>query len=71
MVYLDVAHIYLCLRRQKNIRQFLIRAKVSKPVQLHKRRAIIGMNKCNKPCVEEKKVTKGDTFSWQIKKHLN
>ena len=61
-------------RRQKNIRELLIRAKVSKPVQLHERRAIICMKKYNKPCghfVEEKKVVKGDTFLWQIRKHLN
>ena len=51
-------------RRQKNIGEYLIRAKV--PVSKSRaKRDIKGMTKCNKPTSQGEKV-KSDTFTWKI-----
>ena len=66
----------ISFRRQKNIRDLLVRAKVSSSTGRHKKRNIQGMRKCNKPCsicpyIKEGKVIKGDDFLWNIRKGVN
>ena len=57
-------------RRQKNIKEFLVRAKVP-PRNAKTKRNLKGMKKCNKPCqacpfILEGKEIKGDKFDWKI-----
>ena len=60
----------IAYRRQKNIKEFLVRAKVP-PRNTKTKRTLKGMKKCNKPCqacpfILEGKEIKGDKFDWKI-----
>ena len=62
-------------RRQKNIREYLIRAKVAPKIG-RIQRTKNGMRKCNKPCkacplIKETKLIKSDQFKWEIRKDVN
>jgi hypothetical protein len=57
-------------RRQTNIGEYLIRAKVP-PSKSRSKRELKGMTKCNKPChacpfIMEGKEVKSDNFTWKI-----
>ena len=63
-------------KRQRNIKDFIIRAKVFPPPKRNNTRILIGMRKCNRPCpacpfIEERKVIRGDNFTWQLRKNFN
>jgi hypothetical protein len=63
-------------RRQKNIRDFVIRAKVPPPLQKYPKRRINGMKKCKKSCVicpfiKEGKVIKSHNFEWHLNRELD
>ena len=60
----------IAYRRQKNIKEFLVRAKVP-PRNKKTKRTVKGMKKCNKSChacpfILEGKEIKGDKFDWKI-----
>jgi hypothetical protein len=62
-------------KRQKNIRDFLVRAKVPPPLAARPRRVIPGMRRCQKQChacpyIKETKDIKTDTFKWKINKSV-
>ena len=63
-------------KRTKNIKDFVIRAKIPKPLNSRPQRQIPGMKKCMKAChlcpyiLEGKTVIKGD-FEWKIKNTVN
>ena len=62
-------------RRQKNIGEYLIRAKVP-PAKSRSKREMKGMTKCNKPCqacpfIMEGKEVKSDKFTWKITQPMN
>ena len=62
-------------RRQKNIGEYLTRAKVPPPKSRSKRE-IRGRTKCNKPCqacpfIMEGKEVKSDNFTWKITQSMN
>ena len=66
----------LAYKRQKNISDFLIRAKVPEIPRIYPKRKINGMKKCNKPClicpyIMKGKTIKGDTFTWNISNEVN
>ena len=63
----------LAYRRQRNIKDFIIRAKI---YSKHDKRKISGMKKCNKPCamcpyISEVKVIKNKHFKWEIRDSVN
>ena len=63
-------------KRQRNLRDILIRAKVPKPVKIHKERQLKGMKKCGKSCVAcpyilEGNVVKIGLKEWKINTKLN
>jgi hypothetical protein len=62
-------------RRQKNVKDFLIRAKVPPPPQIRPKRKIPGMKKCQKcvicPFIKEGKTVKGPNFTWKLNEELN
>ena len=60
----------IAYKRQKNIGDFLIRAKVT-PQVIHEKRKIRGMKKCGKAChscpyIKERKNVKSGKFTWNI-----
>ena len=62
-------------KRQKNIRDYTIRAKVPAP-NFKEKRIIKGMKKCNKPCgacpyIKEGKTIKSNNFEWTIPQSVN
>ena len=62
-------------KRQKNIREFLVKAKVP-PLKRRPKRIINGMKKCNKPCqacpfILEGKEVKCGKLNWKITKPVN
>ena len=63
-------------KRQANIRQHIIRAKVADPPQLRPKRQILGMTKCGKGCtacpyIKEGRNIKMKTSTWKINKKVN
>ena len=63
-------------RRQRNLKDFLVRAKVYPEKPRFEKRVILGMKKCNKPCpicpyILEGKSIKGLDFNWQIRQSVN
>ena len=63
-------------RRQRNLKDFAIRAKVYPRNGHHEKRKLEGMKKCNKPCqacpfIQEGKFIKSETFTWKIRKSVN
>ena len=63
-------------KRQKSIRDFLIRAKIPKKLNSRPQRNIPGMFKCNKQChlcpfIKETKEVKGNGVVWKINKKFN
>ena len=63
-------------RRQKNISDFIIRAKIPPKPQNHPHRKKTGMKKCQKGCIicpyiKETKLVKGQDFSWHINNQHN
>ena len=61
---------------QRNIKDFLIKAKVYGNKTKNERRILPGMRKCNKPCVTcpyilEGKLIKSENYTWNIKSKLN
>ena len=65
----------IAYRRPKNIREFIIKAKLFKNSRTSER-ILPGMKKCNKPCaicpyVKTTKFIKGDNFTWNIRKNVN
>ena len=65
-------------KRQRNIRNVLIRAKVFTRNGQRVKRSITGMKKCNKPCsicpfvLEGKNIkTKNNSFTWKIRNSVN
>ena len=63
-------------KRQKNLRDFLVRAKVPSPPRPHRQRQLKGMKKCGKMCtacpfVQEGKVVKINTKEWKINTRLD
>ena len=66
----------IAYKRQRNIRDFTVRAKVSSPKRQYEKRILHGMKRCNKPCpacpfILEGKAIKSDTFTWKLRKNLN
>ena len=66
----------IAYRRQRNIKDFLIKAKIHDSKGRIGGRMLQGMKKCNKPClacpfISEGKIIKGDKFSWNIKSNVN
>ena len=63
-------------KRQKNVRDYLIRAKVPKIVPSRPQRNNVGMKKCGKFChacpfiMEGKNVKSSENFKWKITKHV-
>ena len=62
-------------KRQKNIRDYTIRAKVPPLLMVRPRRVIPGMRKCHRFClvcpyIKEGKEIKGDNFTWKINKSV-
>ena len=60
----------IAYKRQKNIGDFLIRAKVT-PQVIHEKQKIRGMKKCGKAChscpyIKERKNVKSGKFTWNI-----
>ena len=63
-------------KRPKNIREYLIRAKLPPPNPTRPSRQSKGMKKCKKNClicpyIEETKEIKGDNFSWKIETNVS
>ena len=67
----------IAFRRQANIRNFLIKSKVSPPPKPYPRRDKIGMTKCTKSCTACPYVQKGKSIKiaedklWKITKNLS
>jgi len=66
----------IAYKRQKNIRNFVIRAKVPPPLLKYPRRNIPGMRKCQNQChacpyINEIKEIKTETFKWKINSSVN
>ena len=63
-------------KRQKNIKDTCIRAKVPKQIPQRPKREMPGMTKCKKGCIicpfilEDKKIT-ANNFTWKINRHIN
>ena len=58
-------------RRQKNLREHLIRAKLPPQIEMRNRRQLNGLKKCPKSClicpyIEEGPTIKGNSFTWRI-----
>ena len=64
----------IAYRRQKNVKDFLIRAKVPTPFQNCPKRKNIGMKKCHKcvicPFIKEGKIVKGTNVTWKLNREL-
>ena len=63
-------------KRQRNIRDSIVRARVPPPLSQYPRRQINGMKKCERGCiicpfVKEAKHVKGNTFTWSINNQVN
>ena len=63
-------------KKQKNIRNFVIRAKVYSENISRNQRTILGMFSCNKPCltcpfVNQRKKISCNNFTWEIRKKVN
>ena len=63
-------------KKQKNIRNFVIRAKVYSENISREQRTILGMFSCNKPCltcpfVNQRKKISCNNFTWEIRKKVN
>ena len=63
-------------RRQRNLRDFVVRAKIFPKTGHYEKRKLVVMKKCNKPCpacpfIQEGKTIKGDTFTWKIRTSIN
>ena len=66
----------VAFKRQKNIKDFVIRAKVPPKMKRNPKREIPGMRKCNKPCqacpyIKEQKQIETQKFTWKINSHVN
>ena len=66
----------IAYKRQRNIRDFTVRAKVPPPKKTYEKRVLCGMKRCNKQCpacpfILEGKEIKSDTFTWKFRKALN
>ena len=66
----------IAYKRQKNIRDFLIRAKVPQKLNSRPQRKIPGMKKCNKQChacpyIKQCKEVKNSNFQWKIRDTVN
>ena len=66
----------IAYKRQRNIRDLLIKAKVFPIPRAYPKRQINGMKKCGRQCVICSYIMEGNTiktnqFSWKIKKNLN
>ena len=66
----------VAFRRQRNIADFLIRAKLPPKQGQHKKRRLNGMKKCGKIClicpyINERKRVEGNNFSWFINNNMN
>ena len=62
-------------KRQTNLSDFLIRAKLPPAPGTHEKRKLNGMKKCNRciicPYVKAAKAVKGRTFNWKINRGVN
>ena len=65
----------VAFKRQTNLRDFLIRAKLPPSPKAHEKRHLNGMKKCNKciicPYIKEDKSVKGRNFEWAINRSIN
>ena len=65
----------VAFKRQKNLSDFLIRAKLPPSPGTHEKRKLNGMKKCNKciicPYITEGKSVKGRNFEWAINRSIN
>ena len=66
----------LAYRRQKNIRDLLVQAKVSTKNKQRSKRQLNGMKNCGKQCptcpyVQQGKIVLGNSFVWNIRKNVN
>lgn len=66
----------IAFKRQKNIKDYTVRAKIPPVLPLRPRRVIPGMKKCQKQChacpyVKEGKEVKNKYFTWKINKSVN
>ena len=66
----------VAFKRTKNIKDFVIRAKVPPKLNVRPERKIPGMKKCKKGChlcpyILEEKIIKTDSFTWKINKTMN
>ena len=62
-------------KRQKNLREHLIRAKLPPPQALRDQRKVNGMKKCQKSClicpfIKEGKEIKESTMTWKINQKI-
>ena len=62
-------------KKNKNIKDYLVRAKLPKSESNRPKRVITGMKKCGKSCqicpfINETKILKGNNFDWKIGKQL-
>ena len=66
----------IAFKRQKNIKDYVVRARVPPPLRKNPRRQIPGMRKCGRQChacpyiKEEKELKCGET-NWKLSKSLN
>ena len=63
-------------RRQKNIREYLIRAKIPNPIAERPKRNLKGMTKCGKQCsacpyIKEGRSIKFNQSTWKINRRFN
>ena len=66
----------MAFKRQKNIKDILIRAKISKNISVRPKRTQKGMKKCLKMCaacpfIKEGREIKGHNFNWKINKNVD
>ena len=65
----------VAFKRQKNLSDFLIRAKLPPKLETHQKRKLNGMKSCKKciicPFIKEGKIVKGNNFKWHINRSMN
>ena len=65
----------IAYKRQKNIKDTIIKSKVAPPIRAHPKRALLGMKKCGKclvcPYIQERKFIQSNKFTWKITKSLD
>ena len=66
----------IAFKKQQNLREHIIRAKLPPPLKIHEKRKMRGMTKCGKQCsacpyIKEGKTIEHKQTTWQINKSLN